>query len=97
MNSVSSATICCLALALTAGGQVSATSCGDLTYGDKNQIDYGPFCVRGTVRGTSDSQGVAVPSACVGVFTELDHKLVAVTRTDDRGQSELQDIPVGDY
>ena len=36
-------------------------------------------------------------SSCVGVFTEVDHKLVAVVSTDQRGRFELKGIPEGTY
>jgi hypothetical protein len=50
------------------------------------------------VRGVAkDAQGVVIPKACVGVFTEAGHKLVATTQTDDDGQFELNDIPDGAY
>jgi hypothetical protein len=50
------------------------------------------------VRGVAkDAQGVVIPEACVGVFTEPGHKLVASTQTDDYGQFELNDIPDGAY
>lgn len=40
---------------------------------------------------------MAIPKACVGVFTEIDHKLIAATETDNKGHFELKDIPTGDY
>jgi hypothetical protein len=97
MNSAIGATICCLALALTAASQENASACKDLSYASRNQTDYGPLRVA-AVRGIAkDAQGVAIPRACVGVFTEADHKLVASTQTDDSGNFELKDIPAGDY
>ena len=59
-----------------AAGQKTDAVCKDLAYENRNQTDYGP---RGTaIRGTAkDSQGVAIPKVCVGVFTETEHKLVA--------------------
>jgi Carboxypeptidase regulatory-like domain len=97
MNSALGAAICCLGLALTAASQEKIPACKDLSYASRNQTDYGPLRVA-AVRGIAkDSQGVAIPKACVGVFTETDHKLVASTQTDDNGNFELKDIPAGDY
>jgi carboxypeptidase family protein len=97
MNSAIEATMCCLVLALTAVSQENTPACKDLTYASRNQTDYGPLRVA-AVRGTAkDAQGVAIPKACIGVFTATDHKLVASTQTDDSGNFELKDIPAGDY
>ena len=60
-------------------------------------IDYGPLHVA-AVRGVAkDAQGIVIPKACVGVFTEAGHKLVATTQTDNDGRFELNDIPDGAY
>jgi Carboxypeptidase regulatory-like domain len=91
------AVLCCLTFAFGAAGQGSTTVCKDLSYQDRNQTDYGPLRVA-VVRGsTKDSLGGAIPKACVGVFTETDHKLIAATETDDNGHFELKDIRAGDY
>lgn len=73
------------------------TLCEELTYHDRNQIDYGPVRVA-EVRGvTLDPQGVAIPDVCIGVFAEGDHKLVAVAKTESRGRFALKHIMTGDY
>jgi hypothetical protein len=88
---------CCLALCLTAVGQAAEDTCKEMTYENRNQIDYGPLKVAG-IRGTvQDWTGVPIPKACVGVFTEADQKLIAVARTDDSGNFELKGIPDGEY
>jgi hypothetical protein len=90
------ATIFCLALALMSASQ-ETSACKDLSYANGNQIDYGPLQVT-AVRGTAkDAQGVPVPRACVGIFTEASHKLVASTQTNGIGGFELKDAPIGDY
>ena len=49
-------------------------------YENHNQIDYGPLIVQ-EVKGTIiDPQQVAVPKVCVGIFTEKEHKLVALRK-----------------
>jgi len=89
--------ICCLSFALLRAAEEIGAACKNLSYENRNQTDYGPLHV-GTVRGVAkDAQGVVIPKACVGVFTEAGHKLVATTQTDDGGQFELNHIPDGAY
>lgn len=85
----------CLTFAFGAAGQGSTTACEDLSYQDRNQTDYGPLRVAAVQGNAKDSQGAAIPEACVGVFTETDHKLIAATETDDKGHFELKDIRLG--
>lgn len=91
------AVFCCLAFAFGAAGQEGTTVCKDLSYQNRNQIDYGPLRVAALRGSARDSQGVAIPKACVGVFTGTGHKLIAATETDDNGRFELKGIPDGDY
>lgn len=66
-------------------------------YENHNQIDYGPLVIQ-DVRGMiADPQQVAVPKACVGIFTARDHKLVSTTESDGDGQFFLESIPPGQY
>ncbi len=65
-------------------------------YEDNNQIDYGPLIVR-EVKGVVTDPVDAVPQACVGIFTEKDHKLVTATESDEDGKFSLQSIPPGRY
>jgi hypothetical protein len=89
--------ICCLAFGLLRATEETGAACKNLSYENRNQTDYGPLHVA-AVRGfAKDAQGVVIPKACVGVFTEVGHKLVATTRTDDDGRFRLNDIPDGDY
>ena len=89
--------ISCLAFGLLKAAEEPGTACKNLSYENSNQTDYGPLHVA-AVRGVAkDAQGVLIPEACVGVFTEPGHKLVASTQTDDDGQFELNDIPDGAY
>lgn len=48
-------------------------------YENHNQVDYGPLIVQEVTGIITDPQRRAVPQACVGIFTEKDHKLVATT------------------
>jgi hypothetical protein len=86
-----------LAFGLLRAAEETGAACNNLSYENRNQTDYGPLHVA-TVRGVAkDAQGVVIPKACVGVFTEAGHKLVATTQTDDGGQFELNHIPDGAY
>lgn len=66
-------------------------------YENHNQTDYGPLVVQ-EVKGTiTDPERSAVPKACVGIFTEEDHKLVATTESDADGKFSLQRVAPGRY
>ena len=66
-------------------------------YENHNQADYGPFVLQ-KVRGSiTDPAQVAIPTACVGIFTEKDHKLVATSESDADGMFSLQVVPPGRY
>ena len=89
--------ICYLAFGLLKAAEEPGAACKNLSYENSNQTDYGPLHVA-AVRGVAkDAQSVVIPKACVGLFTEAGHKLVASTQTNDDGQFELNDIPDGAY
>ena len=86
-----------MAFGLLRAADETGAACKTLSYEDRNQTDYGPLQVT-TVRGVAkDAQGVVIPKACVGVFTETGHKLVATAQTGAGGQFELNHIPNGAY
>ena len=90
------AAVALLVLPLAARGQGHSSPC-IVQYENHNQVDYGPLVVQ-DVKGTiTDPQQVAVPKACVGIFTEKDHKLVATTKSDADGKFSLQSVPPGQY
>lgn len=76
-----------------------------VTYENKNQVDPKPLSVRavsgrtisevGDV-GTAQEIG-AVAGACVGLFTEQDHRLVATTVANDEGRFQFDEVPAGRY
>jgi len=78
-------------------GAQAASSCGQITYEDRNQTDYGPLRV-GVVEGhVRDAQGVAIPNVCVALFNEPHHKLVATTQTDAKGRFRFRPVAGGGY
>ncbi len=86
-----------LGLAVVAPGQNPKRPCENMAYENRNQTDYGALRLS-TVAGTAkDAQGVAIPSVCVGIFTESNHELVAAALADNKGRFELRNIPPGDY
>jgi hypothetical protein len=67
-----------------------------MTYENRNPTETGPFQVS-QVRGLAqDSQRLPI-DACVGIFTEPDHNLIAVAESDGNGKFELTGIPDGNY
>jgi hypothetical protein len=91
------AVILCLAIGCAAVGEENRRTCKDLSYESRNQTDYGPLQVS-KIRGTmQDAQGSPIPKACVAIFTEIDHKLIALTETDRSGYFKLKGIPDGNY
>lgn len=78
----------------------NSSTCSTL-YENHNQIDYGPLKVE-VVQGTSDIQvgtqkQPGVPGACLVLFTEKDHRLVASVKADADGRFELKDVAPGRY
>ena len=97
MRRVAITALCCLVLRLVAAGQRPDTSCREMDYEDRNQVDYGPLKVAALQGIAKDSDGVVVPRVCIGIFTETEHKLIAATQTDSKGHFQLKGVPTGDY
>jgi hypothetical protein len=73
------------------------TSDSALAYENHNMIDYGPIKVSGVRGVTIDSSGVRVPTVCIALFAEQDHKFIAAAVTSDDGQFAIADIKPGRY
>ena len=87
---------------------MAAQSVGDpcpssAVYENHNQVDYEPLKVlavlgTGMVETNDKSQpGKAVPGACLSLFTEKEHKLVASVTADSDGRFQFAAVPVGNY
>lgn len=71
--------------------------CANMSYQNRNQVDYGPLAIK-HVRGKAiDPDGVPVADVCVGLFKESDHTLVAATATSKDGEFVLADPVPGNY
>jgi len=96
MKSPTRVCICYFGLALAALAQEPRTYCKDLTYENRNPIERESLPVS-RVRGVAqDAQRLPI-DACVGIFTEPDHNLIAVAETDEAGHFDLTGIPDGNY
>jgi hypothetical protein len=81
-----------------ASAQQSAPSCPKpLEYENHNQIDPASLSVRLIAGHVIAQDGGVVPNACLGLFTERDHRLVANMVADDDGNFRLRGIPSGRY
>ena len=72
-----------------------------VVYENHNQVDYGPLRVA-LVVGKTDSEvegqkADVVPGACLGLFAESTHQLVAAVRADEKGHFELKHVKAGRY
>src|SRR5260370_33690106 len=65
----------------------------EIKYEHRNMIDYGPLRISGIRGFAKDIQGFVVPNACVGVFSEMDHKLIATGEAGYDGVFEIRNVP----
>lgn len=68
-----------------------------MTYEQHNQIDPHPLSVRSVEGTVQDAQGVTIPEAALGLFTEKDHKLVSSAQSSRAGFFKFADVPSGKY
>ena len=86
-----------LFLALAAPSLCAQDAGKDDSYLDKNQVDPPALKISRVAGVAKDSQGVAIPSVQILLFTEQDHKLMATAVTDKEGEFFLEDVPEGRY
>src|SRR5262245_16907806 len=68
-----------------------------MQYENRNQVDYGPLVVRTVTGIVFDNDGVSIPDASIGVFTEATHALVSQTRSDSNGSFTFKQLSTGEY
>jgi hypothetical protein len=91
-----------LLLGIFSLGQQQITSCNNLEYANRNQVDPHRSVVNATVgrviaeTGDPPRQLGPIP-ACLGLFTEKDHRLVASAMADEEGQFKFKPVRSGLY
>lgn len=96
---------------LPASAQQESSQCKfPIVYGNKNQVDpklQSVNMVSGRVFNEVGDVGTptknparelgAIPGACLGLFTEKGHRLIASAEADDEGRFKFKSIPHGKY
>ena len=78
--------------------QGSEKSCRDsMGYENRNQIEYKALLLGGVSGIAVDSDSVAMPQVCLGLFTERDHRLIKTVTTDEQGRFEFHGVASGRY
>lgn len=96
-----------VALPLSASAQKKVEPCEtEIKYESKNQVDPRPLSVGrvsgrvfievGKLGGATREVG-PVTKACLGLFTEKEHRLVATAVVDDNGRFAFGTVPAGKY
>lgn len=81
-----------------AAAPAQVPECKGIQYENRNQIDYAvPLRISGVRGFVQDTQKVRIPHACVGIFTEPGHKLVAASESNESGEFDVHGVPNGDY
>jgi len=62
-----------------------------------NQIDYGPLALTSAGGIVLGPDSAAIPSACLGIFTDGDHRFVMSQQSDDLGRFSFHGLPQGSY
>jgi hypothetical protein len=69
-----------------------------IVYGNHNQVDYGPLILRRVTGSTIVETGESeIPGVGLVLFSEEEHKRVAMTAADDNGEFSFEHVPPGDY
>ena len=68
-----------------------------VVYESHNQIDPRPLKLHSISGTATDSEGALIPTVIIGLFTDQDHKLIATTMTDSKGEFAMAHISPGKY
>jgi hypothetical protein len=77
--------------------ELKAQKSCEMKYVNRNQIDTEPYKINKVYGKAIDKDNVAIPDACIGIFTEEGHELVAQTKTDEKGNFAFNKVPAGKY
>jgi hypothetical protein len=69
----------------------------NITYENRNQIEYRPLSVSIVSGVALDKDQVPIPTVCLGLFTERGHRLVANAVTDQKGSFNFSRVIPGTY
>lgn len=88
--------------AFTYARQQSPTCKSPIEYGNRNQVDPKRSSVRGvsgrvTAEVGRPAKEVGAVPACLGLFTEKDHRLIASVVADEEGRFKFGSVPSGRY
>lgn len=78
-------------------GTASTCVAQDIAYENHNQIDYGPLHLSQIAGLAKDENGFPVSQVTLGLFTDKEHALVAVARTDRDGKFSFKQVAAGHY
>ena len=92
----------CVALLLGAGAllwsqEVPSSGNRPMVYENHNQTDYHALVLRTVIGKARDEQGVPIPKVSLGLFTEKDHKFVAVIESAADGTFAFANVAPGLY
>lgn len=74
-----------------------------IEYGNRNQIDPKPLTIKGILLGRvivevgDPAKVIGAAPACIGLFTDKDHRLVASAVADEDGRFKFSPVPAGSY
>jgi hypothetical protein len=91
-----------LSAALSFAQQQSPRCKSPIEYGNRNQVDpkrstVGGLSVRVVAEGGSPAKQFGPVPACLGLFTEKDHHLIASAVADEEGRFKFDSVPSGRY
>jgi hypothetical protein len=87
-----------LVASLMISAQEGIGSCSEkVQYVNRNQVDTRSITLNGVSGRAIDTDGVAIPNICIGIFTEKGHQFIAQVTTDDEGNFTFKELPSGNY
>ena len=78
-------------------GQENRQQPQTMSYENHNPVEYRGFGLRSVEGEIQDEQGVPIPNASLGLFTEIGHKLVGVVQSSSNGAFKFANVKSGRY